>query len=109
MEKVYHTYQKFNVINTFKWTWREFAPFKIFLTVLYSVVWIWGLTGKPHKRLKLSGYFKCHWPAGLPHERVTAKVGCQRGTLTQGCSVLSFGLNNHLGYIAIRVFFIILV
>ena len=53
MEKVYHTYQKFNIINTFKWTWREFAPFKISLAVLYSVVWIWGLAGNILKHLSL--------------------------------------------------------
>ena len=26
--------------------WLEHAPFKISLVILYSIVWIWGLTGK---------------------------------------------------------------
>ena len=46
LRKVYPTYQKDRIIETFKLLWRDFAPFKISLATLYSIVWIWGLTGK---------------------------------------------------------------
>ena len=46
MQKVHPEKQKSWNIEFLKWNWRDFAPFKISLAVLYSIVWIWDLTGK---------------------------------------------------------------
>ena len=35
-----------HIIHDFKSAWHHYAPFKISLLVLYSIVWISGLTGK---------------------------------------------------------------
>ena len=45
MKKISLAGQKSMVIVRLKWQWRNFAPFKISLSVLYSMMWIWGLTG----------------------------------------------------------------
>ena len=45
LRKVYPTYQKYYIIEIFKWNWRDFPPFKISLATLYSIVWTWGLKG----------------------------------------------------------------
>ena len=60
MGKVFLTLQKFTIIDQFKWNWREFACFKISLAVLYSIVWIWGLTGNSFYHL-IGWCFNCHW------------------------------------------------
>ena len=46
MHKFWPTVQKYANLLTVKLNWRFYAPFKISLLVLYSIVWIWGLTGK---------------------------------------------------------------
>ena len=46
VRKVVPTYHKYLNIVLHKFNWHNLATFKICLSVLYSIVWIWGLTGK---------------------------------------------------------------
>ena len=57
MRKVYPTLHKYYSIAIFKSSWRDFAPIKISLAVLYSIVWIWDLTGNIFKHLHLDSQF----------------------------------------------------
>ena len=59
MQKVHSAIQKSWNIDDIKWNWRDFVPFKISLAVLYSIVWIWGLTGN-FLNIKSVGIFNCH-------------------------------------------------
>ena len=57
IRRVFPTYQKDHIIRDFEYNWHWHAPFKISLSVLYSIVWIWGLTGNSFKHLHLFGFF----------------------------------------------------